>query len=356
VQEPGRIYRSGDEIDTPASRVAVRGWQLSFHVPSIRAYSAVNGPNFSYLITIPGYAPAAAVTPDQINHTKGEIFEAPTIPPPDGKPLLLLFLVHDGRHQTIEAQTYPIAPTYYWHDYERERDGVSSGRAFVCSEVPLSSDVLANMEYTARLFSHFVAPRTTTYIREAKKDDERSGSYNRNIILLSSDLFTNPRFEYDGPLVLFHEYAHAIVDSIIQRSSGDFREYDRLIQAYRGLLATAGLSFPVRQLLETALATPSQNLEDNPYFSIFDESSYLGKEVAEGFGHPYDNPTELFASALTVLRYFPERFLVRYQSMEPAKRVAVKAVVEVVVQILSSRNRRVMDQLLPQLSTIRAAM
>ncbi|HLD62532.1 MAG TPA: hypothetical protein VI875_01540, partial [Candidatus Norongarragalinales archaeon] len=47
---------------------------------------------------------------------------------------------------------------------------------------------------------------------------------------------------------------------------------------------------------------------------IFDESGYL--KIDPKRGHPYDDPSELFASGFTVMRHFPAEFIEKMQSLK----------------------------------------
>jgi hypothetical protein len=53
-------------------------------------------------------------------------------------------------------------------------------------------------------------------------------------------------------------------------------------------------------------------------FVVFDESSYFN--VREGWGHPTSNPSELFASAATVLRFRPDEFIRKASSLNAQER------------------------------------
>lgn len=44
-------------------------------------------------------------------------------------------------------------------------------------------------------------------------------------------------------------------------------------------------------------------------YEIVDDSNYYGEDSPEAAGHPYDDASELFASALAVYRLYPDRFL-----------------------------------------------
>ena len=62
--------------------------------------------------------------------------------------------------------------------------------------------------------------------------------------------------------------------------------------------------------------------EKNQLFRVFDESTYW--KLGDFWGHPYDNPNELFASGTTVMRHAPTQFIAELKRLKTtdAKRYA----------------------------------
>ncbi len=92
-------------------------------------------------------------------------------------------------------------------------------------------------------------------------------------------------------------------------------------EAIHAILKAEGLS-PELSLLFNVMSEIGwikEEGEKHAFYSVFDESSYLGQSLE--IGHPYDTPSELGASAITVMRYFPNEFI---KKMDELKRADLK--------------------------------
>jgi hypothetical protein len=112
----------------------------------------------------------------------------------------------------------------------------------------------------------------------------------------------------DGLHVPFvcHEGAHGVYWA--KEGTRERREYDSFWEKNLKTLALGSVAESLnRPDLWWKEESPAENL---PFVKLFDESNYLkGREgVKPGVGHPYENATELFASATTVMRHFQSEF------------------------------------------------
>lgn len=70
--------------------------------------------------------------------------------------------------------------------------------------------------------------------------------------------------------------------------------------------------------------------EGDKLFGLFDESNYL--DVDSKMGHPYDSPRELFASASTILKFFPKEFMENVSKLSEKEKELVIKVAHFVVK------------------------
>lgn len=166
---------------------------------------------------------------------------------------------------------------------------------------------------------------------------------------MPSIIFTNPKFSNEGIIKLFHELCHSIFLKSILYNQNNPRLNMELYNAYKTLIKESGLA---NLILISKLTGPLKEIEDNDYFSIFDESSYIsGIDIS--YGHPYSDHNELFASALTVFRYFPDEFIERYRKLSSDKQKVIGEVVKTIFSVLESINSDNINNLLPKYNSLK---
>lgn len=69
-------------------------------------------------------------------------------------------------------------------------------------------------------------------------------------------------------------------------------------------------------------------------FNLVDESSYIGGIT----GHPYSFPSELFASTVTVFRFFPESFISLANNLTPEDRRFMKSLGKHVIELIKAQS------------------
>lgn len=169
-------------------------------------------------------------------------------------------------------------------------------------------------------------------------------------ISLSSLHFTNPSFPGQHLLVAFHEFSHVILYDY-----HDFRRME-LSDLFKLLSKKSSIERLAAVLLFNIANTYNK---ENGIFRIFDESSYFKDKYgtkSNHFGHPYSNHQELFASALTVFRFFPEEFLERLNELELNERKLVSSIASCILRILEHRSSASEDlvELLPEFYKIKS--
>lgn len=348
-----RFYRSNEEIPNPVTSIKINNWRLLFEKSKTEAYLQ-RFPNryFRFVLINPkvkqspelSYRGGFVIYP----HSKNNYWEMIALPPGENGIVYLHFTevekTEEGKEKLINQEVYPIILDFYTYKPTEEGDKIR-----IYSEIDLGGSTLKKLHQLSRDFDSFCLP-PAVYIFEVERETMRGGmiSYDEDRIELSSIIFTHPKFPNEGEMKLFHELSHAIAFEIVFAP-----EYQRLsknlIEAYEQLVTKAGWKVPVPSF---SLLGPPKEIEDNPYFSIFDESSYIKEKRTEErfiarFGHPYSDCSELFASALTVLRYFPKEFIERYKQLKPDQQETIRLVTRTILESLESINYYAMETLLP---------
>lgn len=143
-----------------------------------------------------------------------------------------------------------------------------------------------------------------------------------NRIMIPVKNFLNPEFKRQGVMGLFHELGHGFVFTLLRHKNLFVKKLIK--KAYVDLVERAGFDVFKSRL------DYNKTTESNPYFSIFDESSYIFGYPSE-LGHPYSSVGELFASTLTVIRFFPQEFSKRFKTMSLKEQLAVKDVFDTLI-------------------------
>src|SRR3989344_4730249 len=115
----------------------------------------------------------------------------------------------------------------------------------------------------------------------------------------------------------------------------DQRPVLTMFDAYRKLVKAAGWVVPVPGF---GLLGPPDEIENNPYFRIFDESHYTPelKKSISNYGHPYSSYNEMFASAMAIIHFFPNQFIANYNALKPKQKEPVRTIVQAVDAVLRS--------------------
>ena len=223
-------------------------------------------------------------------------------------------------------------------------------RIKIYSEVTLDKETLRKIYELVKTLDSYVHPVSVVIIKT--HPEKHTGAYfgDRDRIEIPSSSFNNPEFENEGFIKLFHELGHAIRKRISLRPD---QEANSALQAvYRNLVQEAGFDYWTSRL------DFNVDTENSPYFSIFDESSYIPPHPSP-YGHPYTSPVELYAGALTVLRFFPDEFIERFKNLSSeGKEDAVRAVVRsfIYVLLLTNQGSKDLEELLPQYKKILKAI
>jgi hypothetical protein len=143
----------------------------------------------------------------------------------------------------------------------------------------------------------------------------------------------------DKPVFLaptaFHEMAHSFYD--IELADLGKEHAGVLVENYVLMMRRT----PCRPY--PPLSVPRSGLENHPLVSMFDESSYFlakGVQVDSAYGHPYDNDSELFASASSVLRFFPREFFARLLRLEKTDKRAAELARKIAIDVLRAYGSR----------------
>ena len=82
------------------------------------------------------------------------------------------------------------------------------------------------------------------------------------------------------------------------------------------------------------------------------------RRFIQGYGHPYGNYDEMFASALTVFRFFPDEFINRYEKLGGDIKKAVRNAANSVLNVVETVNtdEAALQTLLPEYRTLKTAL
>lgn len=142
--------------------------------------------------------------------------------------------------------------------------------------------------------------------------------FNPEVLSLNKDLGMN----LAGTLT--HEIAHSVqMDMSFEASLVPFRK--AALEEIKPFGYDANAAYFTLKGAKEGLSSTENCPEDykNTVFGIFDESTYLEGSACTT-GHPYDNNGELFASATTCMRLFPEEFMRRYNQLDAEQQSVAK--------------------------------
>jgi hypothetical protein len=381
-----RFYRSGETIPNDVTPIRIEKWKLFFDKKRIEDYfkkfpdrrivfTLVN-PNISGILRFTASQDGIFVL-NKIEDENNIIMVAlpPSYDLPNEDQIVYLHfreIETKGKEQKIvRDNVYPIKLNFYTYNPINRENFEIDVYLPIYSEVPLSNDLFKKIYEICKIFyNRFISYFPRVYIFEYRKrpwykvsDDFGSYIYEENRIELASKNFTNPLFPNEGIITAFHELSHVIVKEIVfdedQRLNQILFEVFKVLNDKSGIKVFSRYSIPPKEEIKAV-----EKLEDNVYFSIFDESFYIKKvyRIETLLGHPYDDYSELFASALTVLRFFPNEFIQRYNQLNPEQRKVVAKVVRTIFKILESilkykdRSSEDIKELLPQKDLLKKAI
>ncbi len=369
-----RIYESGDTIETPAGKVRINGWNLDFADKDMKT-----GPD-QYMefrtTNIKGRADFQVMkhphlfhanNADELLDTESKTYRVTLFPFRENKHLpiqtaTLELLVRDKISNVLDSFQYGIRVKAF-----TDPDTYDLG---VYSEEPLPQSTLHALEQLRSAFkdrfnmytmddiylvnASYDTKEGKVHHRVAKRDDENKRA------VISTNSFTHPQYENEGLILAFHELSHGIVDKT--RKLLDQSYSVALWNAYVSCSKAAGYKGPIFEHLESI-----SEGENNKMFRLFDESAYAREIVHDPIrtiGHPYENSNELFASGLTVFKFFGKEFLDRYNKLNGSQKSAAKEtgkaifrIIEQQVNIQHDTQRKLNDlqSVIPMYSRLRIA-
>ena len=369
-----RDYKSGEMIEVLPVPVEIDGWGVYINKESLREYSGKNAESsleFSLIgramSDFPSIRTGFGVF--STSYTNSVEREGKNYWKMEGMPFSYeftdVFLIFAQREKGELTSSVAFPLNFEVFTYKEKEDDLPK----IYSEIPLEEMLLKELHEQHKVFDKFTAPYGVFILKSEKlagMNDEdleermRGGycNYDDSRIYLPSIIFTNPRFPNEGRMKMYHELAHVIMNSVIN-DDRDQRVNIALFSAYAELVKAAGYDIPMPTF---SMFGPPDEIENNPCFSIFDESSYL-KGVAEqrfiqGYGHPYNSHNETFASALAVFRFFPDEFARRYEKLGGNVKKAVRNAANAVLNVVEAMNpdENALQTLLPEYRTLKTAL
>lgn len=364
LKEPKQqVYRSGETIEDPATPITIDGWQLLFDDEMLKSYTKAGEKNVNFSLFVPqSLGPVRQVWGgggsyiSQEADEKGKVYRRMPALPPDKGEVYLRFTEKDRLGDVTREGIYIINLQSY--TYEATRRGLFDPKIF--SEIPLDQSQFKEVFEHAKMLKNFLPDSPRIYILKHREGLQRSGYHAREerYEALMSIKLTEPLYPNEALMSLDHELSHGIMDSIMQ-DSADQRVNVQIWQAYEEVLKEAGFKVPMPV---PKLLPPPREALNLPTFAIFREGSYTqekyGLEADGMHGHPYTNSTELFASGLTVLRFFPNEFINRFTKLTPSQKKAVRAAFHAFLAVLEDQAKtpeieKAIQTLLPQIDELR---
>lgn len=145
---------------------------------------------------------------------------------------------------------------------------------------------------------------------------------------LAIRVFKNPSFQQEPEAHEIHELFHVVEYETHTHQLK--RQHDTLVVAFDRYATAAGYH-PYNSILF------GDEIETSRLFSLIDESNYSGNHPSI-YGHPYSNHGEAFASMLTVVRLFPEKFLVELRVLSVREKKAIAELYFASINILLTQN------------------
>src|SRR3989344_175004 len=361
-QYEAHTYASGQSIDTPLGKIRIKGWKVLFDIEAVRAL-VEQGLEFEVIATgdkkgfrgrfsggvqnSPQYEisdlfgrPKNNVLPATVSGDGSEWVYFNTVPNINSNYITLKFMVYrNGKNQGTdnangEVFSYRIKPIVNYYKPEDEKDFV---RIFTEKELP--QDGLKPIHGLHRLFSQYHEPFRVYVVDEqpfyltGAQGPSTELAFNlspnlKDMSILTTGDFETPFFKREGEIAACHEMAHNLFD---YRSIWDFiGRFNPEVKAKTDFA----------NLFNKAKYDPRIYPKD--VFDIFTESAYFGNSrfgAHSVAGHPYDDESELFASAVCVLRYFRKEFYQRKSGLGAEERELVGRIEQATYKVFTSINK-----------------
>ncbi len=349
ILDTQRIYKDGEVIETPYVNVKIDGWRFLIDQEALKASTTEKSATFSISssdavlrqrlnVGFGGYA-SSALESEIEGRKYWELVAYPASVSPN-KPQRVYLHVEERNIETDESKTtsYPVDISFDTHISGEEYQKVR-----FYSEIQLDEETKKRIDKMLAVFDKFTprgAPQV--YIFKDENIEYRGGVYSEGQTKVPSNLFTSPEFQDEGLAKIFHETCHGVMEQFLTLKA-DLGPSSEVFNAFKGLVEGAAEIDPDLfkiPMPSFGLFGVPKEVEENPYFSIFDESNYVNlppdKYGQEGtYGHPYSNFDELFASALTVIRFFPDQFIENYDSLDAKVQEKVQKTVKAVFGVLT---------------------
>jgi hypothetical protein len=385
VVEDPREYKSGETIHTPAGSLGIRGWKVAMGEMDRTSleWRAIEGDiNFVIKFRSPENERTWRVFMSDVRKEMNFPIDAMKV---KGRyeEETMFYLTPDLRNPLIELEVleYPgdkgsLIPQVFAKTEEERRqvgrkhkrqaskvtrykvrllgtknpgaDPKAIPRVFAEGKMPPAG--LAKVAEIHRIIGEFgeAAPvyvfgegLDDPYWRVAPMSEHYDSLHNR--VTLHAREFLNPDVKGQAEQVACHEILHSKMrNSKLQ--GPQLEAYDKLREAF----------FALAKKVDQDRSSPT----DDPAFAIFREFSYYphkpDKKVLIAAGHPWDNSDELFASAVTVFRYYAKDFLIRFEKLKPDVRLVAANGTRGILAFLRSMDSNPEDlkKLIPDISAI----
>ncbi len=371
------FYQDGEIIEDPVARVRIEGWLLLIDLEDINNYLAdpdkgratfmIEGSEVKQIIPLrinSDLKPTDFVT---VNRDGRQYLVNSLLPSRTSDTVRVTFAeeAYRSRETKETERTYTIKPVNHHQSYMTN--------THILSEVELPEAIFKQIDEIAGYFDPYLKfLRPSVYVLHPV---DQLATYNAsanstdNYVTITADSFQKPRYSQDGDDSLFHEMSHCV----IRQLQGEFQRHDKgtaayldFYRSYETLMQHSRLPLPyyetrMKQSLEEA--NRSEKSAAFKLVRLFDESTYIdNKDIRENgarAGHPYDRYDELFASTLTVLRFYAVEFVHNYEALPSTDdRKIVRNVVFSALGCLKQLNpdKQAAQILIPDLEYIRTSL
>ncbi len=222
-----------------------------------------------------------------------------------------------------------------WYSGRQKKQGLIDPNLETCvSEQRLNPAQYEQVDSLVKLFRKFtpnkkpVAIISKPFKLKDPGNDPSMYTATSGILFISGNDLRDPS---DTKLVVGHELGHSIHQSL-KAVAPESRAIKKLNEAYSHALGLIRRSDPRHKPVESVFADPCSPAYLR-IFQDFDESTYDTKLVCN-VGHPSDNPSEIFASGLNVLRINPGHFRQMFRELGPIEQHLVRDVIQAILGVL----------------------
>lgn len=209
-------------------------------------------------------------------------------------------------------------------------------RPRIGSESPLRADAFEQLNTLHGAFSKFKKNLPDIYImgpaaieEECDKQAESAieAHYDQTFqhVVVPTREFTDPEYRDEGYHAACHELAHHLREATSGKK--EIPAWHDLEKAYQALSERSHSRYELER--NECMRTLRE--------ATYDVALHEGVDPSRA-GHPWDNENEMFASVVTVLRYFGQEFLTRYRKLTEANKKDVRGAVGASIRLLASMN------------------